>query len=88
MDRDDPSREARRLLSCTAALAGTLVAPAVLQAAMILCPDTLAAQHAGFAMSLALAGVVIAVPRLLAALFANAGEPSRFVDAHAVDEHR
>lgn len=62
-------RAACRLAHCTAAMAAMLLAPVVLQAAMILQPHTFAAGHAGIVMSLALAGTVVAVPAMLAALF-------------------
>jgi hypothetical protein len=82
--RDDP---VRRLLGYTAGIAATLLAPVVLQAAMILRPHTLAAQHAEVAMSLVLAGTVVAVPAMIRAFLGEA-RAAASTDAAGVERHR
>lgn len=67
------SRCACRLVCYTLAMAAVLCAPAALQAAMLLWPDTLSVGQAATVMACVLAAAIVAFPALLAAML-DAGQ--------------
>ena len=73
----DTRRRACRIACYTAALLASLWAPALVQAALLLHPRWLAADHAAAAMSLVLAGTITACSTLMKALLERAGDDDR-----------
>lgn len=63
-----PSRCAARFVGYTLAMAAVLVAPAILQAVMLLRPGLVPTQSAAAVSSCVLAAVMVAVPLLLQSL--------------------
>jgi hypothetical protein len=60
-----------RFVRYTASMTALLLAPAILQAALVMRPGAIALQHAAALMSCALAAAVVVVPALLQNLVAG-----------------